>query len=118
MGQEAQDLGAGEICLNFIDADGTTAGYELTLTSLISKNVTIPVIASGGAGKPEHIRDVFTEAESGCGPHRLHGSLQGIHGPWDQGVSEGKRHPGAADNLRAHSHKKNDSASSTLQYHL
>ena len=60
--RQAQDLGAGEICLNSIDADGTTAGYELTLTSLISRNVTIPVIASGGAGKPEHILDVFTEA--------------------------------------------------------
>jgi cyclase len=62
--RQAQDLGAGEICLNSIDADGTTAGYELTLTSLISRNVTIPVIASGGAGKPEHIRDVFTEAHA------------------------------------------------------
>jgi cyclase len=62
--RQAQDLGAGEICLNSIDADGTTAGYELTLTSLISRNVTIPVIASGGAGKPEHIRDVFTEAQA------------------------------------------------------
>jgi len=62
--KQAQDLGAGEICLNSIDADGTTAGYELTLTSLISTNVTIPVIASGGAGKPEHLRDVFLKADA------------------------------------------------------
>jgi len=61
---EAEDLGAGEICLNSIDADGTTEGYELTVTSLISRNVTIPVIASGGAGRPEHIRDVFLEADA------------------------------------------------------
>ena len=62
--QKAQDLGVGEICLNSIDADWTTAGYELELTSLISRNVTIPVIASGGAGKPEHIRDVFLKADA------------------------------------------------------
>jgi len=58
----AQDLGAGEICLNSIDADGTNEGYELNLTSLISGRVSIPVIASGGAGKPEHLRDVFAHA--------------------------------------------------------
>ncbi|MGD2098761.1 MAG: imidazole glycerol phosphate synthase subunit HisF [Desulfobacterales bacterium] len=57
---EAQKLGAGEICLNSIDADGTKAGYELNLTTLISDNVDIPVIASGGAGTPEHLRDVLT----------------------------------------------------------
>jgi cyclase len=60
--RKAQDLGAGEICLNSIDADGTNQGYELELTALISHNVSIPVIASGGAGKPEHLRDVFIEA--------------------------------------------------------
>ncbi|MCU0575240.1 MAG: imidazole glycerol phosphate synthase subunit HisF [Desulfobacterota bacterium] len=62
--KRAEGLGAGEICLNSIDADGTTEGYELTITSLISRNVTIPVIASGGAGRPEHIRDVFLEADA------------------------------------------------------
>ena len=59
--KEAEDRGAGEICLNSIDADGTNKGYELTLTSLISGAVSIPVIASGGAGKPEHLKDVFVE---------------------------------------------------------
>jgi len=58
--QEAERLGAGEICLNSIDADGTQTGYEITLTSLISGSVGIPVIASGGAGKPEHLADVLT----------------------------------------------------------
>jgi len=53
-------LGAGEICLNSIDADGTQAGYEITLTSLISTQVGIPVIASGGAGLPEHLAEVVT----------------------------------------------------------
>jgi cyclase len=62
--QEAQRLGAGEICLNSIDADGMQNGYEINLTSLISENVHIPVIASGGAGKPEHLADVLTEGKA------------------------------------------------------
>lgn len=59
--KKGEKLGAGEICLNSIDADGTKQGYELDLNTLISSNVSIPVIASGGAGKPEHIVDVLTE---------------------------------------------------------
>jgi cyclase len=62
--QEAVRLGAGEICLNSIDADGTQQGYELTLTKLISEAVPIPVIASGGAGIPEHLYDVLTEGQA------------------------------------------------------
>lgn len=62
--QEAEHLGAGEICLNSIDADGTQDGYELNLTALISDNVHIPVIASGGAGKPEHLADVLTKGKA------------------------------------------------------
>ncbi len=62
--QEAEDRGAGEICLNSIDADGTNEGYELTLTALISRSVSIPVIASGGAGEPEHLYDIFTETDA------------------------------------------------------
>ena len=62
--QRAQNSGAGEICLNSIDADGTSDGYELTLTSLISGAVSIPVIASGGAGKPEHLKDVFVKSNA------------------------------------------------------
>jgi cyclase len=62
--QEAERLGAGEICLNSIDADGTQTGYELGLTRLISTHVQIPVIASGGAGKPEHLVDVLTQGHA------------------------------------------------------
>ncbi|MBU0485584.1 MAG: imidazole glycerol phosphate synthase subunit HisF [Proteobacteria bacterium] len=58
---EGERLGAGEICLNSIDADGTKEGYEMELTPMISKAVKIPVIASGGAGTPEHIREVLAE---------------------------------------------------------
>jgi len=61
---EAERLGAGEICLNSIDADGTQEGYELTLTSLISSRVGIPVIASGGAGRIDHMVDVLTEGKA------------------------------------------------------
>jgi cyclase len=59
--KEGEHLGAGEICLNSIDADGTKAGYELNLTRLVSSNVHIPVIASGGAGAAEHLFQVLTE---------------------------------------------------------
>ncbi len=62
--REAERLGAGEICLNSIDADGTQDGYEIDLTALISGHVGIPVIASGGAGKPEHLLDVLTRGRA------------------------------------------------------
>lgn len=61
---KAQASGAGEICLNSIDADGTKDGYELNLTRLISEAVSIPVIASGGAGHPSHLYDVLTRGRA------------------------------------------------------
>jgi cyclase len=61
---EAQRLGAGEICLNSIDADGTQQGYEIELTRMISEAVDIPVIASGGGGSPEHMAQVLTEGKA------------------------------------------------------
>jgi cyclase len=70
--QRAESLGAGEICLNSIDADGTQNGYEIVLTELISSQVSIPVIASGGAGKPEHLLDVLTR---GCADAALIASM-------------------------------------------
>ncbi len=62
--QKAVQLGAGEIVLNSIDADGTRDGYELTLTRMISEAVEVPVIASGGGGKPSHLVDVLTEGKA------------------------------------------------------
>jgi cyclase len=59
--QRAEALGAGEIVLNSIDADGTQEGYELVLTRRISEAVGIPVVASGGAGRPEHLVEAFRE---------------------------------------------------------
>ena len=58
--QEVEDLGAGEILLTSMDADGTKSGYDLDLTRAVSEAVSIPVIASGGAGKLEHLSDVLS----------------------------------------------------------
>ena len=57
---EGERLGAGELVVNSIDADGTRDGYELKLTAMLAEAVGIPVIASGGAGKPEHLYDALT----------------------------------------------------------
>ncbi|MEM5948355.1 imidazole glycerol phosphate synthase subunit HisF [Spirochaetia bacterium 38H-sp] len=62
--KQAERLGAGEIVLNSIDADGTQDGYELNLTRMISEAVGVPVVASGGAGRPEHLASVFTDAKA------------------------------------------------------
>ncbi len=59
-----EELGAGELVVNSIDADGTKEGYELKLTRIIADLVGIPVIASGGAGKPEHLYEAFTEGHA------------------------------------------------------
>ncbi len=57
---KADKLGAGEILLTSMDCDGTKAGYDLELTRIISENVSIPVIASGGAGTKEHFKEALT----------------------------------------------------------
>ena len=62
--KRGESLGAGEICLNSIDADGTKEGYELALNKLIATNVNIPVIASGGAGTIEHLFEVLTDGHA------------------------------------------------------
>ena len=59
--KKAEALGAGEILLTSMDGDGTKAGYDLKLTRAISDAVSIPVIASGGAGSLEHFYDALTE---------------------------------------------------------
>lgn len=62
--KKVEDLGAGEILLTSMDKDGTKDGYDIELTRLISEAVNIPVIASGGAGKPEHFKEVFTQGKA------------------------------------------------------
>jgi cyclase len=62
-----EELGAGELLLTSMDADGTKDGFDLPLTRAVSERVGIPVIASGGAGKVEHFYDVFTEGYADAG---------------------------------------------------
>ncbi len=62
--QQAVDLGAGEIVVNSIDADGTKAGYDLALLRAISEAVTVPVVASGGAGTLQHLADAVTKGKA------------------------------------------------------
>jgi len=62
--KRAMDLGAGEIVVNSVDADGTRAGFELEVTRLVADAVGVPVVASGGAGRPDHLVTVFREAHA------------------------------------------------------
>ena len=62
--KEVVRLGAGEILLTSMDADGTKAGYDVALTRAVSEAVEVPVIASGGAGEMAHFRDVLTEGKA------------------------------------------------------
>ena len=62
--RRAVDLGVGEIVVNSVDADGTRAGFEIALTQLIAENVSVPVVASGGAGNAQHLVDVFEKAHA------------------------------------------------------
>jgi cyclase len=62
--KKGEELGAGELVVNSIDADGTKDGYEIKLTRMMADAVGIPVIASGGAGKPEHLYDILIEGHA------------------------------------------------------
>jgi cyclase len=82
-------LGAGELVVNSIDADGTRAGYDIALTRSIARSVRIPVIASGGAGKPEHLYEVLTDGHADAalvasmvhyGDYTVHGLKEYLHG--------------------------------------
>lgn len=61
---KAEKLGAGEILLTSMDCDGTKAGYDIELTRIVAENVSIPVIASGGAGTKEHFYEALTEGKA------------------------------------------------------
>jgi cyclase len=84
--RQAESCGAGEILLTSMDRDGTRAGFDCELTAAISDAVNIPVIASGGAGGPEHFLDVFTR---GCADAALAASI--FHYA-DTGVADLKRY--------------------------
>jgi len=74
------ELGAGEILLTSVDKDGTQSGFDVTLTAAISKNVSVPVIASGGAKTPQHFVDIFSEgaADAALAASIFHDSIQSI----------------------------------------
>jgi len=62
--RRGEELGAGEICINSIDRDGAANGYDIELMKLADMNLSAPLIASGGAGKPEHLKEIFTETSA------------------------------------------------------
>ncbi|QDU70265.1 imidazole glycerol phosphate synthase subunit HisF [Mucisphaera calidilacus] len=70
--QRVVELGAGEIVLTSMDGDGTQTGYDIEITRLVAQAVSVPVVASGGAGSPEHIADVL---EEGCADAALAASI-------------------------------------------
>ena len=87
--KRCEDMGAGELCINSIDADGTKQGYELNLTRRMAETVQIPVIASGGAGNPEHMYEALTEGKASAaliasivhyGEYTIPGIKQYLHG--------------------------------------
>lgn len=77
---EAEERGAGEILLTSMDRDGTTEGYDIPLTKAISEKLSIPVIASGGCGNPEHMYEVFekTQASAALAASIFHYGTYGI----------------------------------------
>lgn len=79
--KRCEALGAGELCVNSIDADGTKEGYALTLTEAIASLVRIPVIASGGAGKPEHLVEAVTKGKASAAlvASLVHYNMYSIH---------------------------------------
>jgi len=74
------DLGAGEILLTSVDRDGTQSGFDLALTAAVSRSVSVPVIASGGAKLPQHFLEVFTEgyADAALAASIFHDQVQSV----------------------------------------
>ena len=94
-----EELGAGEILLTSMDTDGVLTGFDCALTRAVSRATQIPVIASGGAGEPEHFVARAHRRRSRRRPRRLHISLRHIHRERHQRVSRPRRHPGQENSL-------------------
>ncbi len=84
--KKVEELGAGEILLTSMDCDGTKAGYDIELTRALQIAVSIPVIASGGAGTLEHFYDALTEGGSRCGTGSISVPLQRTGDPGSEGL--------------------------------
>jgi cyclase len=91
--REMQQRGAGEILLTVMDADGTCDGYDIEITRAVAQAVEIPVIASGGAGSPEHMREVLSDGQADAalaasifhfGTYTIHETKEYLH---DHGVA-------------------------------
>ena len=83
--KQVEELGAGEIVLTSMDADGTKAGYDLEMTRAVSEAVSIPVVASGGAGSPEHLVQALTvgKADAALAASIFHYNEYGIRATKD-----------------------------------
>ena len=90
--RKACALGAGEVVVNSIDADGMKQGYEIKLTRMVAEAISVPVVASGGAGTPAHLQSVLTEGKADAalvasmvhyGDYRVLDIKQYLH---DQGI--------------------------------
>ena len=79
--KKAEKLGAGEILLTSMDRDGTYDGFDIPLTDTVSRMVRIPVIASGGVGRPEHMLDVFKKTNASAALGGEHLPLRGMEDP-------------------------------------
>ena len=80
--KDVEELGAGEILLTSIDKDGTKDGYDILLTKNVVNSITIPVIASGGCGKPDDMIDVFKESnvDAALAASIFHYETHGVNG--------------------------------------
>ena len=94
--REGAERGAGEILLTSMDRDGTEEGYELELTRAVADAVDVPVIASGGAGRLEHLSEAITKGRRGRGPLRLDLPLRHLQRAAGEGAPARVRDPGAA----------------------
>ncbi len=84
--REVEQSGAGEIVLTSMDCDGTQNGYDLEMTRAVVESVEIPVVASGGAGNPEHLRAVLDRGRSQRRTRREHFPLRALLDPRDEGI--------------------------------
>ena len=89
--KRGESLGAGEIVLNVMNADGMKTGYDLEMTAAVSSAVTIPVVASGGAGSPEHMWHVLDEGKADAGAGGVDFPFPGVQRGGCEEVSGGAR---------------------------